>query len=602
MSDSTLSLDTNIADIGRDDFEALFEGYLNQSPIKEQSVVPGRVINVDADWVMVDVGYKAEGVIPLHEFADEEGSIRVEIGDTIDVYLDTMDEDNGQLRVSKRKADEMKAWEEISRAYEADEVVTGQIISRVKGGLSVDIGVKAFLPGSQVDLRPVKNLEKVIGETMDFKIIKFNKRRGNIVLSRRVLLEEERAKQRKETLKDLQVGVIMKGVVKNITDYGAFIDLGGIDGLLHITDMTYGRINHPSEMVEVHQVLEVKVLKYDADTQRVSLGYKQIRPDPWDEVDLKYPVGAIVRGRVVSMPDYGAFIELEDGIEGLVHISEMTWNKRIKHPSKLVNMGDQVEAKVIGVDVESKRISLSMRELEANPWDLVEERYPVGSIVRGKVRNITDFGLFVGIEEGIDGLVHISDLSWSQRVKHPSEVYQKGDEVEARVLNIDRENERFSLSIKNLREDPWFSVQARYFLGQVVQGKVVSRTDFGVFVEIEEGVEGLVHMSEMTQGDGEWEEIYTMGKAVSVEIRRIDQHDRRISLSERGAVERGETEGSVQEYMAQQGDSSARLGDVFGALGVKLRGESDEGGEAAEAPEAPEAPEAADGGEGEAAE
>ena len=573
MSDSNLSLDTNIADIGRDDFEALFEGYLNQSPIKEQSVVPGRVINVDADWVMVDVGYKAEGVIPLHEFADEEGSIRVEIGDTIDVYLDTMDEDNGQLRVSKRKADEMKAWEEISRAYEADEVVSGQIISRVKGGLSVDIGVKAFLPGSQVDLRPVKNLEKVIGETMDFKIIKFNKRRGNIVLSRRVLLEEERAKQRKETLKDLQVGVIMKGVVKNITDYGAFIDLGGIDGLLHITDMTYGRINHPSEMVEVHQVLEVKVLKYDADTQRVSLGYKQIRPDPWDEVDLKYPVGAIVRGRVVSMPDYGAFIELEDGIEGLVHISEMTWNKRIKHPSKLVNMTDLVEAKVIGVDVESKRISLSMRELEANPWDLVEERYPVGSIVRGKVRNITDFGLFVGIEEGIDGLVHISDLSWSQRVKHPSEVYQKGDEVEARVLNIDRENERFSLSIKNLREDPWFSVQARYFLGQVVQGKVVSRTDFGVFVEIEEGVEGLVHMSEMTQGDGEWEELYTMGKAVSVEIRRIDQHDRRISLSERGAVERGETEGSVQEYMAQQGDSSARLGDVFGELGVKLRSE-----------------------------
>jgi len=573
MSDSTLSLDTNIADIGREDFEALFESYLNTSRIKEQSVVPGRVINVDDDWVMVDVGYKAEGVIPLHEFADEEGVIRVDVGDTIDVYLDSMDEDNGQLRVSKRKADEMKAWEEISRAYEADEVVSGAIVSRVKGGLSVDIGVKAFLPGSQVDLRPVKNLEKIIGEVMDFKIIKFNKRRGNIVLSRRVLLEEERAKQRTETLKTLQVGVIMKGQVKNITDYGAFIDLGGIDGLLHITDMTYGRINHPSEMVEVGQTLEVKILKFDAETQRVSLGYKQIRPDPWEEVDLRYPVGAIVRGKVVSMPDYGVFVELEDGIEGLVHISEMTWNKRIKHPGKLVNMNDLVEAKVIGVDVESKRISLSMRELEANPWDLVEERYPVGSIVRGKVRNITDFGLFVGIEEGIDGLVHISDLSWSQRVRHPSEVYQKGDEVEARVLNIDRDNERFSLSIKNLREDPWYSVQARYFLGQVVQGKVVSRTDFGVFVEIEEGVEGLVHMSEMVAGEADWEETYGMGKAVSVEIRRIDQHDRRISLSERGAAERGETEGSVQEYMAQQGDSSARLGDVFGDIGAKLRGE-----------------------------
>ena len=584
MSDSNLSLDTNIADIGRDDFEALFESYLSTSGIREQTVVPGRVINVDDDWVMVDVGYKAEGVIPLHEFADEDGSIRVDIGDTIDVYLDTMDEDNGQLRVSKRKADEMKAWEEISHAYEADEVVTGIVISRVKGGLSVDIGVKAFLPGSQVDLRPVKNLEKVIGESMDFKIIKFNKRRGNIVLSRRVLLEEERAKQRKETLKDLQVGVIMKGVVKNITDYGAFIDLGGIDGLLHITDMTYGRINHPSEMVEVGQTLEIKVLKFDAETQRVSLGYKQIRPDPWDEVDLKYPVGAIVRGKVVSMPDYGAFVELEDGIEGLVHISEMTWNKRIKHPSKLVALNDLVEAKVIGVDVENKRISLSMRELEPNPWDLVEERYPIGSIVRGKVRNITDFGLFVGIEEGIDGLVHISDLSWSQRIKHPSDAYKKGDEVEARVLNIDREGERFSLGIKQLKEDPWYSVQARYFLGQVIKGKVVSRTDFGVFVEIEEGVEGLVHMSEMVTGEGDWEETYAMGNPVQVEIRRIDQHDRRISLSERGAAERGENEGSVQEYMAQQGDSSARLGDVFGDIGAKLRAE-DEGQGGAPAPE-----------------
>ncbi len=572
MSDTTLNHDINLAEIGRDDFEALFDSILNTSRIREQSVVPGKVINIVDDWVLVDVGYKAEGVIPLHEFADEEGTIRVEIGDTIDVFLDAMDEDQGQLRVSKRKADEMKAWEDISRAYEADEVVTGAVVSRVKGGLSVDIGVKAFLPGSQVDLRPVKNLEKLIGETLDFKIIKFNKRRGNIVLSRRVLLEEERAKQRKETLKDLQVGVIMRGVVKNITDYGAFIDLGGIDGLLHITDMTYGRISHPSEMVDVGQALEVKVLKFDSDTQRVSLGYKQIRPDPWDEVDLKYPVGAIVRGKVVSMPDYGVFVELEDGIEGLVHISEMTWNKRIKHPGKLVNMNDLVEAKVIGVDVENKRISLSMRELETNPWDLVEERYPVGSIVRGKVRNITDFGLFVGIEEGIDGLVHISDLSWSQRVKHPSEVYQKGDEVEARVLNIDRENERFSLSIKNLREDPWYSVQARYFLGQVVQGKVVSRTDFGVFVEIEEGVEGLVHMSEMVTGEGEWEDNYPMAKEVTVEIRRIDQHDRRISLSERGAAERGENEGSVQEYMAQQGDSSARLGDVFGDIGAKLRG------------------------------
>lgn len=577
MSESTLQLDANLNDLTREDFESFFDDYLSTSGIREQSVVSGRVIEIDGDWVVVDVGYKAEGVIATNEFIDEDGNLTIGVGDSVDVYLGSMSETDGQLSLSKRKADEMMAWEEISKAYEADEVVEGVIISRVKGGLSVDIGVKAFLPGSQVDLRPVKNLEKLIGENLSFKIIKFNKRRGNIVLSRRILLEEERQRQRKETLKDLTVGAIMQGVVKNITDYGAFIDLGGIDGLLHITDMTYGRINHPSEMVEVGATLEVKVLKFDEDTQRVSLGYKQIRPDPWEEVDLRYPVGAIVRGKVVSMPDYGIFVELEDGIEGLVHISEMTWNKRIKHPSKLVALNDLVEAKVIGVDVENKRISLSMRELEANPWDLVEERYPIGSIVRGKVRNITDFGLFVGIEEGIDGLVHISDLSWSQRIKHPSDAYKKGDEVEARVLNIDREGERFSLGIKQLKEDPWYSVQARYFLGQVIKGKVVSRTDFGVFVEIEEGVEGLVHMSELAQPEGDWDEAYADGRELTVEIRRIDQHDRKISLSEKGATERGTEDGSMQEYMAQQGDSSARLGDVFGDIGSKLSGQNEDG-------------------------
>ena len=387
-------------------------------------------------------------------------------------------------------------------------------------------------------------------------------------------LEEERQVKRQETLKDLRVGAIMNGVVKNITDYGAFIDLGGIDGLLHITDMTWGRINHPSEMVEVGQSMEVKILKFDPDTQRVSLGYKQIRPDPWDEVDIRYPVGAIVRGKVVSMPDYGVFIELEDGIEGLVHISEMTWNKRIKHPSKLVKLADVVEAKVLGVDVENKRISLGMRQLESNPWDIVEQKYPIGSIVRGKVRNITDFGVFVGIEEGIDGLIHISDLSWSQRVKHPSEMFQKGDEVEARVKNIDRENERFSLSLKAMSDDPWLSVQSRYFLGQVVKGKVVSRTDFGVFVEIEDGVEGLVHMSELIHGDEDWYASYSDGHNLMVEIRRIDQHDRKISLSEKGAEERNDQEGSLDEYVARQGESTARLGDVLGDLSRKLGGES----------------------------
>jgi small subunit ribosomal protein S1 len=576
MSDSNrpVNLDSNLADLGNDDFKSFFDQYLSDSDIREQSVVTGRVLSIEGDWVTVDVGYKAEGVIPVAEFIDENGNLTIKEGDEVHVFLDQMGEEDGQLTLSKRKADEMKAWEDISQAYEKDQVVTGAVTGRVKGGLSVDIGVKAFLPGSQVDLRPVKNLEKLVGETLDFKIIKFNKRRGNIVLSRRVLLEEERQLKRQETLKDLQVGAIMIGQVKNITDYGAFIDLGGIDGLLHITDMTYGRINHPSEMVEVGASIEVKVLKFDPDSQRVSLGYKQIRPDPWDEVDLRYPVGAIVRGKVVSMPDYGIFVELEDGIEGLVHISEMTWNKRIKHPSKLCNVNDVVEAKVIGVDVENKRISLSMKELESNPWDLVEERYPVGSIVRGKVRNITDFGIFVGIEEGIDGLVHISDLSWSQRVKHPSDIYKKGDDVEAKVLKIERDAERFSLGIKQLSEDPWYSVQGRYFLGQVVKGKVVSGTDFGIFVEIEPGVEGLVHMSELNEADGNnWRERYPDGREMLVEIRRIDQYDRKISLSEKGAVERGEEQGSVEEYMARQGESSARLGDVMGDLSRKLGGD-----------------------------
>ncbi|MFT5682082.1 MAG: small subunit ribosomal protein S1 [Myxococcota bacterium] len=563
------NLDTNPNDISQEDFASFFDEYLNQRSIREQSVVQGQVIGIEGDWVTVDVGYKAEGIIAKSQFINEEGEMTISVGDTVDVYLDTMHEDEGQLILSKEKADQMKAWEEISKAYENNQVVTGQITQRVKGGLSVDIGVKAFLPGSQVDLRPVKNLEKLLGEDMDFRIIKFNRRRGNIVLSRRVLLEEERQVKRTETLKMLEVGAIVDGVVKNITDYGAFIDLGGIDGLLHITDMTYGRITHPSEMVKVGQVLEVKILKYDAESQRVSLGYKQIRPDPWEEVEFKYPVGAIVRGKVVSMPDYGAFIELEDGIEGLVHISEMTWNKRIKHPSKLVEVGDVVEAKVLGVDVEGQRISLGMRQLESNPWDLVEESYPIGSIVSGKVRNITDFGIFVGVEEGIDGLVHISDLSWSQRIRHPSEVYKKGDEVEARVLNIDRDGERFSLGIKQLSDDPWLSVHSRYFLGQLVKGRIVSHTDFGIFVEIEDGVEGLVHMSELLHEE-EWEAHYQLGVEISVEIRRIDPHDRKISLSEKDAVQRGDNETSVEEYMARQGESTSRLGDVLGDLSKKL--------------------------------
>ena len=584
-------LDTPLSDLDRDAFMSLFDDALQQSNVQEHSVVTGRVIDIGDEYITVDIGFKAEGIIPRREFIDPEGELIIAMDDMVDVYLDNLDQGDGQLYLSKERADLMKAWEEISKAVERDEVVSGVIVARVKGGVQVDIGVKAFLPGSQVDLRPVKNLDKLIGETYEFTIIKFNKKRGNIVLSRRVLLEQEREAKRSDTLAKLQVGSIMPGVIKNITDYGAFVDLGGIDGLLHITDMSYGRINHPSEMFEISQTIEVKILKFDRDSQRVSLGYKQIRPDPWEEVEYKYPVGAIVRGKVVSIPDYGAFIELEDGIEGLVHISEMTWNKRVKHPTKILNLGDVVEAKVLGVDVENKRISLGMRQLEPNPWDLVEENYPVGTIVNGKVRNITDFGIFVGIEDGIDGLVHISDLSWGQRIKHPTDKFKKGDDVEARVLNIDKENERFSLGIRQLGEDPWLSVQSRFFLGQVVQGKLVHKVDFGVFVEIEEGVEGLVHISELAQSGEDWPDHYELAQEVVAEIINIDPHDRKISLSERGASERNVDRGSMSDFIARQGESSTRLGDVMGDLSRQLSETSVEG-EGAEVAAEPVAEEA----------
>jgi small subunit ribosomal protein S1 len=572
MHDSKTA-DLPLNQITDDAFKSFFDEYMGEKGVREKSVVKGRVIGINDDWVTVDISYKAEGMIPVAEFKTPEGELTIKVGDDVDVYLDSMEEEDGMLVLSKEKADLMRAWDEISKAVEANQVVHGTIVARVKGGLQVDIGVKAFLPGSQVDLRPVKNLDKLMGEEYDFKIIKFNKKRGNIVLSRRVLLEQEREEKRDETIQRLQIGAIMTGVVKNITDYGAFIDLGGIDGLLHITDMSYGRLNHPSEVFEVGQSVEVKVLKFDPETQRVSLGYKQIRPDPWEEAEYKYPVGAIVRGKVVSIPDYGAFVELEDGIEGLVHISEMTWNKRIKHPSKLVQVGDVIEAKVLGIDIENKRISLGMKQLETNPWDIVEQQYPVGSIVKGKVRNVTDFGIFVGIDEGIDGLVHISDLTWGQRIRHPSEKYKKGDDVEARVLSIDKENERFSLGLKQLSEDPWYTVHSRFFLGQVIEGPVVHRTDFGIFVEIEDGVEGLVHLSELANEGDDWQTHYPDGKVVKAEIIHVDSHDRKVSLSERGAVER--SAGDIEGYMEKQSESGARLGDVMGDLSRKLKSKSE---------------------------
>jgi small subunit ribosomal protein S1 len=465
----------------------------------------------------------------------------------------------------------MRIWDEISAACERDELVEGTIVGRVKGGLSVDIGVKAFLPGSQVDLRPIRNLDKLIGEKFKFKVIKFNKKRGNIVLSRRVLLEKERETLKKDTLMKLKEGAILTGIVKNLTDYGAFIDLGGIDGLLHITDMSWGRVGHPSEMLNVGDELRVIVLKFDPATERVSLGLKQIQEDPWAHAAEKFPPGTRIGGKVVSLTDYGAFIEMEPGVEGLVHISEMSWTKRVKHPSKVMAIGDQVNAVVLDVDAKAKRISLGMKQIEPNPWTLLEEQYPIGSVIRGQVRNVTDFGIFVGVQEGIDGLVHVSDISWTQRIKHPGDLYKKGDEVEAVVLNIDVENERFSLGIKQLHPDPWTELPTKYPIGSRVKGKVTKVADFGAFVEIEPGIEGLVHVSELRDERVENpRDVVKEGDELDVKVIDMDPHERKVALSVKAALHEGD---DYREYMRQQQTSGrASFGDVFAdKLGRKGR-------------------------------
>ena len=559
---------------GDDDFANLFERSESSKSFRVGDIVKGRVLSVTKDFVVVDIGYKSEGQIPIHEFRDSEGVVTVVAGDEVEVYVDQAEDEEDLVELSKDKAEKLRIWDQISEACERDELVKGRVIARVKGGLSVDIGVKAFLPGSQVDIRPIRNLEKFIGLDFEFKVIKFNKRRGNIVLSRRVLLEKERAELKSKTLERLEEGRVLKGTVKNITEYGAFVDLGGIDGLLHITDMSWGRVNHPSEMVQVGDEIDVKVLKFNADTERVSLGLKQISEDPWGHAEEKYKVGDRVAGKVVSLTDYGAFIELEEGIEGLIHISEMSWTKRVKHPSKMVAIGDTVEAIVLDIDSKNKRISLGMKQIEPNPWTLLHERYPVGTRILGKVRNITDFGIFIGIEEGIDGLVHISDLSWMQKVKHPSEAFKKGDEVEAVVLNIDVENERFSLGIKQLTPDLWEEeIPNKYTIGRLVKGKITKIHDFGAFMEIEPGVEGLIHVSEMSSGRVDSpRDVVSEGQEVLAEIISMDREERKIGFSLKG-VGMGD-EADLRSYLEKQGKSTASLGDMFGEkLGRPGKGE-----------------------------
>ena len=554
-------------------FADLLEQSYARDEVAEGEIVSGSVISVNKDYVLVDVGYKSEGMVPLYEFPVLNGAPQVKPGDKVDVLVESRENEMGLIVLSKEKADKLKIWDEISAACERDEVVEGTIVARVKGGLSVDIGVKAFLPGSQVDLRPIRNLDKLIGERYKFKVIKFNKKRGNIVLSRRALLEKERETMKAVTLQKLEEGAVMQGVVKNITEYGAFVDLGGIDGLLHITDMSWGRVNHPGELFQVGDEVTVKVLKFDRETERVSLGLKQIQQDPWTTAQQNFPVGTRVKGKVVSLTDYGAFIELVPGVEGLIHVSEMSWTKRVKHPSKILNIGDECEALVLDIDQENKRISLGMKQIEPNPWHTLNEKYPVGAVIRGQVRNITDFGIFVGIEEGIDGLVHISDLSWTTRVKHPSEMYQKGDEVEAVILNIDAENERISLGIKQLHEDPWGRIPQAHPRGSRVKGKITKITDFGAFVEIEPGVEGLVHVSEIADEHVDDPRKYLkVGDEREVMIIDIDPEERKIGLSIK-AVAKAEQGIDYRAYLGQSGGgSSASTGGSMGTLGEALKG------------------------------
>ncbi len=547
-------------------FESLFESSMQELNVGD--VVVGTVVQVNDDNVVVDVGYKSEGVIPLAEFKDEQGNIDVKVGDEIDVLFERRENESGLIGLSKEKADRQKIWGSL----EEGAVVEGKIVGRIKGGLTVDIGINAFLPGSQVDLRPVRNLEKLLGATFDFKIIKLNKRRGNIVLSRRVLLEEQRESMRSDTLETLAEGQVVEGIVKNLTDYGSFIDLGGIDGLLHITDMSWGRVNHPSDVLSVGEKIKVKILKYDRERERVSLGLKQITPDPWLEVESVYPVGAKVKGKVVSLTDYGAFVELEDGVEGLIHVSEMSWTKRIKHPNKLLTVGDEVETVVLALDIPNRRISLGLKQIEPNPWEVIGEKFPVGTIIEGQVKNITDFGVFVGVDEGIDGLVHISDLSWTKRVKHPSELFKKGDTVKAVVLNIDRENERFSLGLKQLTPDPWEAIPVKYAPGTIVRGKATSVTDFGVFLEIEEGIEGLIHVSELSQEKVESpKDVAKVGDEFEAAVLNVDTVDRKIALSVKQLTHHKE-KAEVQEFLGAQKKATSNLGAL-------LQGAMDRSGE-----------------------
>ena len=556
MTDTSMHQD----EVTPDEMQKLYEESFKR--VEEGGIVRGQVLAKESNGVIVDIGYKSEGTIPINEFTEEELK-SVKPGDIIEVFIEEVEDMEGNIILSKEKADRRKVWEKIDYVYKEGRPITGKIVSKVKGGLNVDIGIKAFLPGSQIDVRPIKDLDKMVGQTCQVKIIKMDQKRGNVVVSRRALIEEQIKKMREQTLEAMEEGQLLEGYVKNITDYGVFIDLGGIDGLLHITDISWGRIGHPSEVFRVGDKISVKVLKYDPDTGRVSLGHKQKTPDPWITVEDRYPVNARVQGKVVSITDYGAFVLLEDGVEGLIHISDMSWTSEVKHPSRVVSVGEIIKAEVLSIDKQNRKISLGLKQMEPNPWEVAENKYTQGTVIEGRVRNITEFGAFVGLEEGIDGLIHISDMSWLKHVKHPSEVVKKGQKIQAIVLKVDKEKQRISLGIKQLTPDPWTKdIPEKYPVGNHVKGRIVKITDFGIFLELEEGVEGLIHVSESgVEPPVRAEDVMKADDEVWAKVIKIDSAEKKIALSIK-EYNKDQERAEVEKYMEKQGNGGITLGEA----------------------------------------
>ena len=555
------------------DFEAALDNYSNSDfgDLEEGSLTTGEIVQIDDATVLVDVNFKSEGQIPTSEFRDIAGNITVKVGDKIDVYVVRKNEMEGTITLSFEKAKRMQVFDQLERVQENNETISGKIMRRIKGGYTVDIGgVEAFLPGSHVDLRPVPDMDALVNQEYEFRVLKINRRRSNVIVSRRVLLEEERDNKRQQLLETLSEGQIVQGKAKNITEYGVFVDLGGLDGLLHITDMRWRRIRHPKELISLGQDLTLKVLSFDRENCKVSLGLKQLVPDPWEAITTRFPVNSKVVGKVTNLVDYGAFVELEPGVEGLVHISEMSWTRKLRHPSQLIHTGDEVEVVVLGVDAEKKRISLGMKQVRPNPWELVAEKYPEGTILEGTIKNITEFGMFIGIEDGIDGLIHVSDISWTKKIRHPSEVYKVGDTVQAKVLTVDQENEKFTLGIKQLVEDPWTHVPTTYPVGCTVKGIVTNITDFGLFVEVEEGVEGLVHVSELGLKKVKTPaEMFQEGQEIEAKVIHVSAEERRLGLS----IKQTREEKGKEYHTGPQEAGSQNLGDL---LKQAAQGEAEE--------------------------